>query len=158
MLKSIIATLIGTTIGAACSLLGGIWKSNRDRRIAAKDVFRIFLEIKKLEIPNKDCISFKITTEKEILVEFARLTYCITGGERFRIIAAIEQFGRIKREDLTDEKIKDDDGNFNWKINDLSWAEEAVKTIEGDEKHRKYFHDDPRYLLREALIRIIESC
>jgi len=146
--------MIGTAIGAACALAGGVWKSNRDRRIAAKDAFRIFIEIKKLDIPDSGCARFKVSSVKEIWVEFARLTLFLNGYERERMKADIQAFGSIDENILADQYITDND---DWRIKGAAWAEGLCEAAPDPDKPRPNLADDPRYILLNHLDAIIKS-
>ena len=50
MLESVIPNLVGAIIGGSLAIWGGVWKSNRDRIVAQKDAFRIFISLKRSEL------------------------------------------------------------------------------------------------------------
>jgi hypothetical protein len=158
MLESLIPLIFSAIIGAALAVTGGIWESNRERRIAAQDCFCVFIEIKKLDIPNKDCAIFNNLIKRELWVKFSKLTLFLREGKRIRVKNSITCFCEIDENRLDNQYLKD---GCNWRENGKdkpNWKEEAhIAVPENPPARTQLKTDDPRYILRKALDEIIEE-
>ena len=152
MLETFIPPLIGAVIGASLALWGGIWKADRDKRIAAQDSFCIFIEIKKLDIPPNGCGIFKKSITKDLWVEFAKLTLFLSEAKRNSVKKSIATFAEIKDEDLSDQHIRDD---TKWQEIESSWEFGAVDFIDPNPSRTE--KPDPRFVLSFFLNEIIKA-
>jgi hypothetical protein len=91
-------------LGAFLACILGLIAFSRQRKVGAMDSFKIFIETKKIEIPDRNgFLEFQIGLKKEILVEYAKLTPFLSRRKKSAFQKIWTGFCEIKADDLQDK-------------------------------------------------------
>lgn len=112
----VVLTVLGGVITGAIGLYTG-WLLNRCQRSrSAKDDFRIFVNSKINQIPEKDILVFYLTVKSEVGTEIEKLNLFLWRRGQKRVDAAWNLFGKIDFGKLKDE-------------NEAEWKKDLRKSL-----------------------------